>query len=370
MTVLCLCCLCAAASAQQQVTAGALGKPTFTTFDSPGVTSPVAGEGTFPASINAVGTIAGAYDGANASPELWGFVRSAGGAITDFGAPDPETVNTYAVGINAMGTIAGYYAAYTALPTQGGYILFHGLVRAADGTLTTFDAPGAGANEGQGTFAAGINGSGAITGYYIDGNNTVHGYVRTDAGVFTSFDAPGAGTTGSGGTFPQGIANTYAIAGYYVDASGVYHGFVRAYDDARIVTFDAPRAGTAARQGTQAWGINLAGAVVGYCIDSGFLYHGFVRAPNGTIATFSAPAARVTFAVGINDAGTVVGSYSRNDVSHGFVRSANGTITTFNAPGAGYGSGQGTFAARIDRAGAIVGSFVDASGLSHGFLLQ
>jgi hypothetical protein len=57
----------------------------------------------------------------------------------------------------------------------------HGFLRAPDGTITTFDAPGAGGETvcgffataigvlgGQGTYGISINPAGAISGSYID----------------------------------------------------------------------------------------------------------------------------------------------------------------------------------------------------------
>ena len=55
----------------------------------------------------------------------------------------------------------------------------HSHVRAADGTVTTFDAPGAGAGSGQGTVPEGINPAGTIIGQYVDSSGANHGYVRT-----------------------------------------------------------------------------------------------------------------------------------------------------------------------------------------------
>ena len=42
--------------------------------------------------------------------------------------------------------------------------------------------------------------------------------------------------------------------------------------------------------------------------------------------------------------------------------------TTFDAPGAGTGSGQGTFALRINAEGAIAGYYYEANGAVHGFV--
>ena len=56
--------------------------------------------------------------------------------------------------------------------------------------------------------------------------------------------------------------------------------------------------------------------------------------------------------------------------AHGNLRAPDGSFTTFDAPGAGTGPGQGTYVDGIDPAGTIAGSYVDASGASHGFLLR
>src|SRR6266704_1107232 len=79
-----------------------------------------------------------------------------------------------------------------------------------------------------------INPSGVITGYsiyYSGGSQVVRGFVRAADGTITTFDVLGAGTTpGSGGTLPQSINHGGVITGFYDDASYVAHGFVRAAD--------------------------------------------------------------------------------------------------------------------------------------------
>jgi hypothetical protein len=178
-----------------------------------------------------------------------------------------------------------------------------------------------------------------------------HSYVRAPDGTITTFDAPGAGTGQFQGTFAYNINPAGAIAGQYLDANNVYHGYVRAPDGA-ITTFDAPDAGTGAFQGTftaTIGGLNAQGAVVGSSLDANNVYHGFVRAADGTITTFDIPGAGTgafqgTFPGGINPAGTIPGTYTDSSgVNHGFVRARDGTVTTFDIPDAGTGSGQGTF---------------------------
>src|SRR5258708_37988860 len=65
-------------------------------------------------------------------------------------------------------------------------------IAAAQVTFTTFDVPGAGTNQNQGTAPVAINSAGATTGYYIDANWGRHGFLRSPNGTFSTFDAPGA----------------------------------------------------------------------------------------------------------------------------------------------------------------------------------
>jgi predicted membrane protein len=121
-------------------------------------------------------------------------------------------------------------------------------------TFATFDVPSAGTFAGQGTYVDGISTAGAISGTYADSNDLYHGFVRAADGTITTFDAPGADQ----GTFPNGASPAGAIMGYELDASWLLHGFVRAADGT-ITTFEAPGAGTNAEQGTSAYAINAEG---------------------------------------------------------------------------------------------------------------
>jgi hypothetical protein len=89
-------------------------------------------------------------------------------------------------------------------------------------TFTTFEAPGASTSAYQGTIAFGINTAGAIAGYYGDESFVYHGFVRAADGTITTFGVPGAGTGNSQGTTANSINVAGTIAGYYSDASFVY----------------------------------------------------------------------------------------------------------------------------------------------------
>jgi hypothetical protein len=143
---------------------------------------------------------------------------AAAGAYTKI--DPPGSIDTHALSISG-GNIAGWYQ------DAGGD---HGFLRAADGTITSFDGPGSSA-----TLASSVNASGVITGDYQDANYYSHGYVRSADGTITSFDAPGAIQT-----FPGSINAEGVITGTYQGSSG-FHGFVRAADGT-ITSFDVPGA--------------------------------------------------------------------------------------------------------------------------------
>jgi hypothetical protein len=297
-----------------------------------------------------------------------------GGGFTVFDAPG-AVLGTVPYAINPAGAVAGYYL--DATPS------FHGFARTPDGTLTTFDAPGAGSGFAQGTQSLGINPAGAITGQYIDANCLAHGFVRAPSGAIIKFDAPGAGTAPGVcsfgialGTSPGNINPAGVIAGSYSDSSGVYHGFVRAANGT-ITTFDAPGAGTGPGQGTftaSASGINPEGTVTGNYVDANNVNHGYVRAPNGTITTFDPPGAGAgpgqgTYTVSISPNGEIACFYLDGDnVYHGSLRAAYGGFTGFDVAGAGTAAYQGTLAEGINPSGEITGTYYDSGYVMHGFV--
>lgn len=309
--------------------------------------------------------------------------------IFTFDAPGAGTAanrGTAGVAIDPAGAITGFYFDNTGVTSTGvtGSGVAHGFLRTPDGTIVTFDAPGAG-NEsvngfhptpagvfgGQGTFSLAINPAEAITGTYFDSTNTAHGFLRTSEGTITTVDAPSYV-----GTFARNISPTGAIAGITKDGNAVFHGFLRS-PAGEFTIFNAPGAGAGPGQGTlmcAASCINAAEAVTGWYVDGNGVSHGYVRAPWGVIATFDAPGAgkgagQGTFAYSIDDWGVVTGSYiDASGVNHGYVREPGGLVTTFDAPGAGTSSGQGTSPEGVNDAGEITGQYVDAKGANHGFV--
>jgi probable HAF family extracellular repeat protein len=184
--------------------------------------------------------------------------------------------------------------------------------------------------------------------------------------TFVTVDHP----LGNNGTVPNGINATGQIVGTYVGANG-NHSFI--YSDGTFVTL--PDDPAAVPGFSLATGLNASDQIVGEYLDANLLAdHGFLYS-NGQFTTIDDPLAgngsgQGTVALGINDAGQIVGFYlTSTNVIHGFVYS-HGVFTPINDPSAGGGASQGTEATGINNTGQIVGSYIDASGNEHGFLFS
>ena len=261
----------------------------------------------------------------------------------------PGSIETIPNSMNRSGAITGYYF-------DGN--IFHGFVRSPDGTFTTFEFPGA-----PSTAAASINATGVITGFYFDGNLVAHGFVRSPDGTLTSFDP-----VGSVNTEPVSINIAGEISGIYSDANHVSHGFLRDPDGA-VTSFDVPDSSA----GTLVTGMNPSGEIAGYYNDwdeDPKPQLGFLRSPDGAYTTFALPACSScgnvvsTLPSAINAAGEIIGSFYRDDYGtvHGFVRQSGGAIIPFNAPCAG----ASTFPNSINAAGVITGDYLGCG--AHGFV--
>jgi hypothetical protein len=353
-------------------------KPTIITFDVPAASGIFPGyTGTMPQDINPEGVITGFYAVVtNTSSGLYGFVRDPDGHITTFVGPG---LGQMPEGINSRGVIAGSYV--TSTTGLGGTSSCQGFLRDPDGRITAEfdvrDAIESGPDGACGTVPLSINTAGVTSGYWVDDSYVYHGFVRATDGTITPFDAaPGAPFTLANN--PNGINPAGTISGFWVDTGGVYHGFVRA-TDGTITSYDAPHA-----VGTVGFAINPAGAIAGSYGDKSGAEHGFVRDPDGKITEFNAPHAGKgsgqgtgTIGLGINSMGVIAGQYVDKDgVYHGFVRDPDGKITEFDVttptppdPLPGTSLGQGTIPFTINDAGEITGWYIDADGVNHGFLL-
>ena len=117
-----------------------------------------------------------------------------------------------------------------------------------------------------------------------------------------------------------------------------------------------------------ALGINNASQIVGTYNSS---REGFLDT-SGTFTTIDDPSGTISYgagdeANGINNAGQIVGLYFTGYVEHGFIDTGGSFITLDDSLG-GSGAFQGTSAQGINNAGQVVGYYTDSSGIEHGFL--
>jgi hypothetical protein len=209
---------------------------TITTFDDPSASTGFF-DGTTPVAINAQGAIVGCFS--NSLGVGVGFLRTSGGVfrtLNPAGGPDGFTTGAFcgsdifsvveSMAINPGGEITGaYFQPIPGDPFTGNY---RGFVRTLDGKFTTFDAVASPSSPCcTWTFPTAINPAGEVVGFDNDFRAVNVGFLRASNGAITLFDAPGAGTRRNQGTVAVGINPAGVITGYYVDANNVRHGFLR-----------------------------------------------------------------------------------------------------------------------------------------------
>ena len=309
---------------------------------------------------------------ANASPQIVTF---------DY----PGASHTEAVSINATGAVTGIWS-------DGAVV--HGFVRQPDGTMTTFDIPGA--DPAFGTRPSSINKNGYITGNYATlndrGKDVPHVFVRRPDGTIDTLSVPNNGRY----DYPVKITTNRTILGSYSQGRYWYgfskpaHGratvfqnefkeiFVSTANDLGYAAGYEPPAGSAfvwSPDGTFTYfsdngaatrplAMNTAGVIAGSVLPPfNATDLGFVRAADGTMATFTAGGDNNnTWATAINLGGTIAGYFDDLPERHGFVRAPSGSIAVFDPEGSSF-----TEPFCINDRGVIAGTYSDQQG-GHGFI--
>lgn len=210
-----------------------------------------------------------------------------------------------------------------------------------DGTdFTTIAVPGA-----VETSAFGINDAGHVVGSYEDAEGNKFGFLYDGTG-FTTITVDGAEEV-----FAFGINNNGLVVGLADARTFVYDGTDYQVIDIPISFIKND--------------INNAGQIVGnYLIGAGEVasFCGFIYEGGHYITVYNIGSSN--FVLGINDAGTVVGSYGDDfsDFSHGFID--DGTeYQTIDVDGAST-----VLLTGINNAGQIVGIYEDSSEIQHSLL--
>ncbi|HLY05715.1 MAG TPA: hypothetical protein VKR31_08210 [Rhizomicrobium sp.] len=310
----------------------AAGAASFTTFVVDGATQ------TIPWAIDAAGDVAGSWYDSGYVPH--GFLRTANGTITTFDPPGATETHVY--GMNDNLAVVGSFEDGAGL---------HGFIRAADGTITVYDAPGA--VDGTEIFA--INDDNVYGGdYYADDGNG-YGFVVNAKGKFKSF-----GVSGQRYTVVTALNSMGVAAGGDSGDEGL-RAFVRSRKGV-VTVFDIPGGNDPAVAGINRHG-NIAGTSWQYGVNNSG--QGYLRLSDGTVTTFQVVPGYETDGYGLNVHNMICGNYYDADGGyHGYIRKAAGGMTTFDAPG-GTGS---TGCRAINDSGVAAGYFYDSQDVGNAYL--
>ena len=239
----------------------------------------------------------------------------------------------------------------------------HGFIGAADGTWQSFDVPG---NHGFNPFTApmAITDTGAIVGYYGNGDVVSKGFIRRPLGKVVTFAIDDLFNRG---TFATAMTEDGFVYGHYLDKNLVSHGFIRDTHGA-FSHVDVPGAGGVTSQGSWIAAANASHTIAGTYVDPDNQQHAYLRLSGGSAITIDLPQGSWDISIrGLNSANAVVGYYQDSQMGdpHTFLRTPDGQVVSVDEPLA---FGHGTEPAGINDKGEIGGFYVDGWGNSHGFL--
>lgn len=277
------------------------------------------------------------------------------GTFTKFDVPGAFSTN--ALAIRDDGWVVGRYQRIKGET--------HGFLRSPTGEFTTINFPGA-----NFSVTTDFNRRGDILGQYrlpTDPDNTLHGFVRTN-GEFTSFDMPGASFTTALGINDRGDIVGRYCSGVQCAADAVGDGVFRAYllRDGVFTPIDFPGAIE-----TDAFKITARGLIFGSYLRSDMQGYLFTWR-KGKFTTIDLPGVPLVSQNqgGINSRGDIVGIFCEakpcdilNTKFHGF-ELIDGVFAQIDFPGS-----TTTALTGINAHGDIVGSYRDAHGRIHSFLL-
>ncbi len=257
------------------------------------------------------------------------------------------------LGINTDGVIAGYFGSGAPGHPNKGYVL---------------DAPYGQSNYVNENFPGSVqtqvtalNNKGDTAGFWVDGKNDNHGFIEWN-GVFTSYNDPN--TPDMKGSVNQllGINNKGVAVGFYLDANGNSHAYTVNQATGVFTKLQVPGTSKAAT------GINNKGDIVGISTSASGTSSWLLLA-DGHLTSFQFPGGSDTQAFGVSNSDEIVGSYlDGSGVMHGF------TLTDPTGPDSvwrsiddpnGIGS---TVVNGLNSAGDLVGFYTDAAGNVDGFL--
>ncbi len=198
---------------------------------------------TYPDAFDAAGDIFGSFTDTNNA--VHGFVLPAGGMIATYDAPGSSATDalrrTTGARLNGKLSLTGKRYGLSTKSRRSNSPLAKlksllakvGAVKVEGTGLLNGDGPNPSGTASYGNliFDA-ASASGEIIGLFTDGDFVFHSYLRAANGTITTFDDPGAGTAAEQGTGGLAINASGMIAGTYADANSILHGFI--YDSSTL----------------------------------------------------------------------------------------------------------------------------------------
>jgi hypothetical protein len=199
-----------------------------------------------------------------------------------------------------------------------------------------------------------------IAGDYVDAKGIQHAMILAGKKL-TSVDHKNCSNTGgfaAGAIAFYGINKTGAAAGWCTSTkTGLFTGFV--YNAGKFTAINYPKS-----NGTEALGINDAGDVVGFYLDSANVQHGFMK-KGSKYSSFDVKGDTTTTAWGINNKGQIA-VFALNSASGYDSFLYNGkSFKKVSDPNAG---STGTIIRIVNNKGDTAGAYFDSNGSEVGFL--
>jgi hypothetical protein len=257
------------------------------------------------------------------------------------------------LGINVHNVIAGYFGSGAPGHPNKGYQLSPPY---AQGSYVNENFPGSAQTQ-----VTALDDKGNTAGFWVTAGGTSHGFVAWN-GVFASYTNPATPKVKGSVNQLLGINNAGTAVGFYNDKNGHSHAYKLNQATGTFTAIHIP--GTS----TVATGINNTGNIVGFATDTAGNTTSWLKTGTSTIA-YQFPGGSDTQAFGINAKNQIAGSYlDGSGVLHGFVlTNPLGPTSHWQSIDDPHGIGS-TVVNGINAAGDLAGFYTDAAGNTDGML--
>lgn len=272
---------------------------------------------------------------------------------------DNDTTFNQLLGINDKGKIAGYFGSGAQGHPNKGYT-----VTPPYGQLKFRNQNFPGAKQTQVT---GLNTNGIQVGFYsptntASGVNANFGFYSINGKHFHEVSFPTSHPASPPVDQLLGVNDEDIAVGFYLDSNNNSHGYIYNINTGKYSKVSLPIAGAT---NVSATGINDPGSITGSYTNSKGKVVGFLlRKARPHVFTINVPGSHATMPFGVNKFGVVVGVYTKGSNNYGFTWSNARGYQTIKDPN---GPTQ-TFVNGINSAGDLVGFYIDKHGNFDGML--